>query len=71
MFSTKEAGVGGRVVVVPRARVGVGGLVGRRERRWEGGVVGCGEGWMYWFLDISWFVVCGLTFGIEGRWEMR
>jgi hypothetical protein len=33
----KEDGVGGRAVVVPRARCGEGGVVGRRVRRcWEG-----------------------------------
>jgi hypothetical protein len=43
-FVVKLSGVGGRVVVVPRARVGLAGSVGRRERRW---VEGLEEGWMY------------------------
>lgn len=34
-FGVKVWGVGGRVVVVPRAREGVGGVVGRRLRRCE------------------------------------
>ena len=36
-FSVKVFGEGGRVVVVPRTREGVGGVVGRRVRRWRVG----------------------------------
>lgn len=39
-FSVRESGVGGRAVVVPMAREGVGGVVGRRVRMWA---VGEGE----------------------------
>lgn len=42
-FSVTEVGVGGRAVVVPIARDGVGGWVGRRVRMWEDGVVGEGK----------------------------
>lgn len=46
----RESGVGGRAVVVPMARDGVGGVVGRRVRRWE--VVGAwGLGKTYWWFD--------------------
>jgi hypothetical protein len=43
--SVRVEGVGGRVVVVPMERWGVGGEVARRERMWIWGL--CGEGWMY------------------------
>lgn len=43
--SITDDGVGGRDVVVPRERRGVGGVVGRRERMWDWGWVGCG--WTY------------------------
>ena len=33
-FSTRESGVGGMWVVEPMARAGLGGVVGRRVRRW-------------------------------------
>lgn len=35
MFSARESVVGGSWVVVPMARLSVGGLVGRKERMWE------------------------------------
>lgn len=49
-FSVTEEGVGGRAVVVPMAREGVGGWVGRRVRMWEDGVE---EGKTYYFLVVS------------------
>ena len=42
-FSITEVGVGGRAVVVPIAREGVGGWVGRRVRLCEDAVVGEGK----------------------------
>jgi len=42
-FSITEVGVGGRAVVVPIAREGVGGWVGRRVRMCEDAVVGEGK----------------------------
>ena len=44
-FSVKEDGVGGRDVVVPIAREGFGGVVGRRDKVWVEGERG--EEWMY------------------------
>jgi hypothetical protein len=55
--SVTEEGVGGRVVVVPRERRGVGGEVGRRERMCVLGIVGCG--WMYW-IDVRLELESGL-----------
>jgi len=46
-FSVRESGVGGRVVVVPMAREGVGGWVGRRVRMWEEWERERGSGKMY------------------------
>ena len=45
-FCLKVGGLGGSLEVVPMARVGLGGDVGRRVRRWEVGVVGSSN--MYW-----------------------
>lgn len=42
-FSVKEEGVGGRVVVVPMAREGVGGEVRRRVRMCMDGFEGWGN----------------------------
>lgn len=44
LFSVREVGVGGRVVVVPIARFWDGGEVGRRDSVW---VFDDGLGWMY------------------------
>lgn len=44
-FSVRESGVGGMAAVVPRARRGLGGVVGRRERMCVEGEEG--EGWIY------------------------
>jgi hypothetical protein len=50
-FVVKVLGVGGRVVVVPRARDGVGGLVGRKVRRCADGLSGCGNVYMLLFEE--------------------
>lgn len=42
-FSVRESGVGGIVGVVPIARSGLGGVVGRRVRMWVAGCVGWGN----------------------------
>lgn len=42
-FSVREEGVGGRAVLVPIAREGVGGSVERRERMCVRGDVGAGK----------------------------
>ena len=42
-FSVRESGVGGSLVVVPSARDGVGGVVGRRVRRCECALLGEGK----------------------------
>lgn len=45
-FSLNDSGVGGLAVEVPIARDGVGGVVGRKERRYDFGV-DWGWSWMY------------------------
>jgi hypothetical protein len=45
----KELGLGGSVVVVPRARDGVGGVVGRKVNMWVDGLSGCGNVYMLLF----------------------
>ena len=44
-----ESGVGGILVVVPRAREGMGGVVGSSESRKV--PEGC-DSWMYWWLSV-------------------
>lgn len=46
-FSDNEEGVGGMAVLVPMARDGVGGEVGRRVRMLDGGLE---VGKMYWWV---------------------
>ena len=58
-FSVKEEGVGGRVVVVPIERRGVRGVVGRRERIWDCGWVGC-----WWMYCLGGEVRVGMAIGI-------
>ena len=48
-FSARESGVGGILVVVPRAREGMGGVVGSSESRKV--PEGC-DSWMYWWLSV-------------------
>lgn len=60
-FSLRESGVGGSRLVVPIARVGLGGVVGRRVRIWLFMVRGSGKTYWRGWVCLDGFIkdVCG------------
>ncbi len=57
-FSVRESGVGGILVVVPIAREGVGGWVGRRVRICDWGLVGEGKTYYSEFVSRLYSLWC-------------